>query len=235
MSLENQNRYSITVDDDPIISRTIEAITQAPSLSYSSFDSFRCHERKDAPMAVFIDIHLGLDENGIDLIPTIRDNWPYCPIIVVTTNPSGDAVGQALAAGAHDFVRKPFDQRELSARLRARSFELQEKACRETMNVGDFVLNTQLSELKGPAGCVHLSHSDTRLLQFLAQAQGTVVSRPELKRRVWGNVSVSDNALDKKLHDVRAAIREVGSQIKLTSSYRQGFSLIVPNDAGTAL
>lgn len=224
--------YSISVDRDPLAASALEAITGIKFLGYSSVDAFKSHSYTYPPAAVFVDVHLGLEENGLDLIPFIREKWPYSPILVVTTEPGGDAVGHALAAGADDFLRKPFDAKELVARMRARTTQLIEKSCRDTITFGDFVLNLHLCQLSGPAGSSSMSQSDARLLQYLAQANGMLITRAELKRKLWGNVVVSDNALDKKLHDVRSTLKSTGSCVRLTSSYRQGFSLIIPIGLG---
>jgi DNA-binding response OmpR family regulator len=224
-------RYLIAIEDDPIVVKTLESMIGIKAVAFDCSQSFQNFTEADEPAAVFVDIHLGLEENGIDLVPQVRERWPYTPIIVVTTDATGDAVGQALAAGANDFVRKPLDPRELVARLRARSVELHEKANREMIHVGDCTLNVSLNQLVGPTGASHMSHSDVKVLQYLLQSDGMTISREELKRKVWGSIAVSDNALDKKMHDVRKAFREVGSLIKLTSNYRQGFCLLIPFNA----
>lgn len=221
--------FTITLDDDPIVGRSIQAHTGIHSLAFSSFKDLESHPFSHAPQAIFVDVYLGHDENGIDHIPNLRARWPYTPIIVVTSDMGGDSIGQALAAGANDFIRKPIDPRELSARLRARSVEMSERSYRDCLTFGDIEFNVNLHELKGPLGIKHITPSDARLLHYLIQSHGITVPRADLKRKIWGNVTVSENALDQKLHDLRRALRELGSKIKVTSIYRQGFCLVFSN------
>lgn len=219
--------YFIAIDDDPLPTEMIETALGLKTFVYASSKEFQSHPVAQAPKGVFVDIHLGINDNGLDLIPGIRSRWPYCPVIVVTGDLSSEAVGKALASGAHDYIRKPFVPSELYARWLARSVELSEKQARDTLCHGDFILNMNLNQLSGSSGVTHLSHADALVLCHLVQANGSL-SRKDLKKKVWGNLSISDNALDKKVKDVRKALKGIGSQVKLTSTYGEGFSLVLP-------
>jgi DNA-binding winged helix-turn-helix (wHTH) protein len=65
------------------------------------------------------------------------------------------------------------------------------------------------------------------LLCCLADAKGTVVPRRDLKLRCWGSVKVSDKAVDRKIHLVRAALSDVTTAVQVTSIYGAGFRLDV--------
>jgi DNA-binding response OmpR family regulator len=218
---------SVTIDDDPLVAHIVERATGMRTLAFGSSAAYLAHVSSDAApkSAFFVDIHLGMHDSGIDLLPTLRTANPYTPILVITAEPHGAAVGHALAAGANDFVRKPIDPEELAARLRARTGELAERNAREVVAIGDVTANLALGTVCGPSGVSHLSNADVRLLVFLGQANGAIVGREELKRKVWGYVAVSENALDKKLHEVRAALRDVGSGAILQSAYGRGVRL----------
>jgi DNA-binding response OmpR family regulator len=226
--LSDESSFIIVIDDDPLVPKAIDSATGARVLAYDSFAAYEQHSSPQVPTAVFLDIHLGVKESGLDLIPSIRARWPYCAIIVMTGETDGDAAVQALACGAHDFIRKPIEFLELSARMRARSVELKEKIRRDTVIVGDIQLNLSLCEVLGPQGKDTMSHSDAKLMLYLLQANGLIVSRQEIKRKLWGTAHVSDNSVDKKMHDLRKSLKSVGSQIKITASYGQGFSIIIP-------
>jgi DNA-binding response OmpR family regulator len=227
MGMEKPSDYTLTIDDDPTVHRIIEVITATKSLSFHSAASFLSRGERYAPQAVFVDVNLGVEMSGLDLIPRIRDLWPYCPILVITSTPDDDAVGQALAAGANDFVKKPLSGPELLARLRARAIEMAGRARHDSLEIGDLRLNLRLRRLESLTGTSPLSPSETQLLEYLIQARGATVNKAELKRRLWGNLKVSDNALDKKIYDVRQALRDLSTCVSLESSYGKGIHLTV--------
>lgn len=231
-------QYFIVIDDDPFIMQLLQSGLGIESCFYTSSAEFKEHNKEHnrlgPPKGVFVDIHLGTDDNGLELIPGIRERWPYCPVIVITGDLRADAVGLALAAGAHDFITKPFSAKDAAARLEARAIELIEKEARETFRHGDFILNLTLNQLSGASGHTRLSQADAEALRYLALANGLFVTRKELKKKVWGNLSVSDNALNKKMQEVRKALKGIGSEVKLTSKLDEGFSLVIPSNAPKA-
>jgi DNA-binding response OmpR family regulator len=228
---QKKPNFIIVIDDEEIMSPLLESTLQTKSLAFQTSEDFYKNDTKEAPIAIFLDVHLGINDNGIDMIPAIRARWAYCPIIVMSGDIDAMLIGQALAAGANDFIKKPFDVKELTARLRIRSAELKEREANDNVMFHDVQLNTGLSEVVGPKGSSYLSQIDCRLLHYLILANGTLVSRAELKRKLWGNVNVTDNALDKRMHEVRKALRFISSQVAVQSSYRQGFSLVIESVA----
>jgi DNA-binding response OmpR family regulator len=223
--LMQNNQYTLTLDDDMMVHPIIEASLGLANHSFLSVEAFLVQAENYAPVGVFVDIHLGKDESGLTLIPTIRGWWPHTPIFVVTSDQSDEAIGQALIAGANDFIRKPLNSKELVARFQARSMEMADKAGRELLRFGDVMVDLRLNRIFNNKAERHLSHADMLLLKHLVLSHGTIVTRDELKRFVWGDVKVTDNALDKKLYEVRQAIKEVTNTIKIESAYGKGIRI----------
>jgi ActR/RegA family two-component response regulator len=71
-----ENHVIVTLDDDPMVSRILEKATGIKSLSFSSLQELVQVAGQYEPLAAFIDIHLGIDECGLDIIPTLRAKWP---------------------------------------------------------------------------------------------------------------------------------------------------------------
>ena len=222
------NNYLVTIDDDPLVSRIIEVALNLKSVSLMTSEAFYAEEFSHPPLGVFVDIHLGIEDNGIDLITPIRARWDYIPILVMTSDADNTLIGQALAAGANDFVKKPLDPSELAARFKARSSELRERQTSDNIQFHDLLLNLRFNRVSGPSEgtSTYLSQRDTHLLYYLMQSGGTLVTRQELKRKVWGDLTVTDNALDKRLYEIRTALKNINSGVKLQSNYRKGFGLV---------
>jgi two-component system, OmpR family, response regulator len=218
--------YAITLDDDVMVSKIIEKITGINSIQYKSAKTLlQKAETHRNPTAVFIDIHLDDNESGLDIIPELREIWPFTPLIVVTGDMKDDMIGHALAAGADDFVRKPINAVELRARLKARVAQMTERASRDQIAVADMTYDRNFRTMVGGGKIRHLSQTESRLWECLLEARGMVIPRSEVKRKVWGSIKVSDNALDKKLFDLRAHVKETSHRVHLKSVYGSGICL----------
>ena len=224
-SQEKEIPYTVTLDDDVIIGALIEAIVGVKTFSFSTASDLLKKKELLNPIAVFVDIHLANDECGLDIIPELCKIWPTTPVIVITSDQSDVLISRALAAGAHDFVVKPLRPLEVISRLHARRSELSNNNEMKLVRYGDVVLNLQLNTLNGHKGQIYLSSREAVLLLFLMRTPVTVVSKDSIKLKVWGGLSVSDNALDRKIYEVRKAIRTVSESVELKSVYGRGVTL----------
>lgn len=227
--------YTITVDDDPMVCRIIERATGVRSLGFQSSQEIQPVAGQYEPLAVFIDIHLGIEESGLSLIPVFRSHWHYAPIIVVTSDPDDECLDEAFKQGANDFLLKPIKPREVQARFRTRLAELQERAARAALIAGDVRLDTAHRVVTGPLGRQFLAPVETLMLAQLIKAKGTVVPKEVIKREAWGPIHVSDNAFYRKLFELRRALEGVSQTVKIQSIYGTGLSLDVRTPAGAVL
>lgn len=219
-----KTNYTLTLDDDPLVPKIIEKALSLPTLAFSSESELRPQLEKLSPNAVFIDVHLA-QGSGLNLIPALRHQWPFIPMIVVTADPNESFVSEALARGADDFIRKPIRASELKARLQKRWTDQAKKQSLSVMPLKDVVLDAANSLLKGPTSMRSLSPTELKLLVHLFQAEGTPVSRSSLKFSCWHQIAVSENALDRKIYEVRKALTDVGSLLKIETIYGEGFLL----------
>ena len=228
MSVAGEGGFIIVLDDDPMIERVISTATSKPTQNFSSIRTLEQEVDKLNPIALFVDIHLGLKESGLDVLPVLRSKWPFAPIIVITGDRNENSVGDALAAGADDFLYKPINPKELVARLQTRLGELAKREAREIIRFGDVTVDKVHRMVVNEHGKHRfLSPTEMSLLTCLLDAQGTVVRREILKRKCWGQVFVSDNALNRKLHEVRRSLNEVSDYLKIRTIYGTGFAIEV--------
>jgi DNA-binding response OmpR family regulator len=143
---------------------------------------------------VLIDLMLpGID--GFELCRSIRRTSDV-PILMVTARTDTHDVVAGLEAGADDYVTKPFQPKELSARIRAL---LRRARPAETGNphlrFGDLEVIPAEGVVRSAGGEVHLTKTEFRLLCELASAPGRVFSREQLLERVWGYDYFGDGRL----------------------------------------
>ncbi|MBY0370935.1 response regulator transcription factor [bacterium] len=216
--------YTITLDDDPIVAKLIEAALGTPTVAFPSAKALLQEGPALNPVAIFVDVHLN-DESGIAALPEIRQRWRYCPVIVITADPDDKALADALTCGADDFIMKPLRPREVVARLQARLADQALKQNTQSVRYGDVQLDQGYRLLRGPKGERYLSPTEMNLLLALMRSGGTTLERSMLKNQCWDHIAVSDNALDRKIFEVRRALLDVGSTCTIGTTYGVGFYL----------
>lgn len=218
-------KYTITLDDDPLIARIIEKMTTLTNLPFVSAERLLSRAKEYHPVAAFIDVHLEENSCGIDIVPKLRLLWPFTAIFVITADVAEDILGQALAAGANDFLRKPLKEAEFIPRFRIRTAEMVEKAKIDVMKIGDFVFNHQARYVESGGAKIFLSPGDATLLRLLAESKGVAVSRKEVKRKIWGSIAISENTLDRKISDLRKILKDISKTVSVQSVYGKGVLL----------
>jgi two-component system KDP operon response regulator KdpE len=133
-------------------------------------------------------IDLGLpDRDGITLIRELRA-WTQRPIIVLSARAQEQQKVEALDAGADDYLTKPFGVAELHARLRVALRHVARHAgdALPTVLLGDVTIDLASRSVTRGGDPVHLTATQWRLLEALAQQAGRVITSRQLLREVWG-------------------------------------------------
>jgi DNA-binding response OmpR family regulator len=112
----------LLVDDDPDICRFLAMLLEiegfAPEMAMRADEALVACDR-EPPAAILMDIAMP-EVDGLELCRILRQRGVACPILMVSARPGHELGRKALEAGADEFIRKPFDNADLLARLRAR-------------------------------------------------------------------------------------------------------------------
>jgi DNA-binding response OmpR family regulator len=122
--------------------------------------------------------------NGFEVCRELRRSGQRMPILMLTARDAVEDRITGLDHGADDYLTKPFEFRELLARLRAllrRSGELRPAK----INIADLVLDTAAQSVTRGGKSVTLTAKEYALLEFLARNAGRVVGRAEIAEHVW--------------------------------------------------
>lgn len=148
--------------------------------------------------------------SGLELLRSTRLSKNTVPVLVLTARDELDTRVESLDAGADDFLIKPFETRELLARMRA---VLRRKAGYAVSTLGDDTLNLDISRRTLTFGNVTslLSAREFALMHALLERPGVVLSRSQLEDRMysWGK-EVESNAVDVLIHSLR---RKFGQEL----------------------
>ena len=149
-------------------------------------------------------LDLGLpDAEGADLLKAARTRGNDTPVLIITARDGLDQRVSGLDLGADDYLIKPFEVRELLARMRA---VLRRRVGQTTSRLvaGPTELDTATHELSYNGVTHILSAREFALMRALIERPGRILSRAQIEERIYGwNEEVESNAVDVLIHSIR--------------------------------
>jgi two-component system, OmpR family, copper resistance phosphate regulon response regulator CusR len=170
--------------------------------------------------------------DGFEVCRRIREMGARMPILMLTARDAVEDRVRGLDRGADDYLTKPFEFRELLARLRAllrRSAELRPPK----LTVGDLVLDTAAQSAKCGGRAISLTHKEYALLEYLVRNAGRVVSRTEIAEHVWDeSFDPFSNLIEVYINRLRRKIDPDGSAESLQTRRGSGYLLRASHESG---
>ncbi|MFP3515065.1 response regulator [Pseudomonas sp. SIMBA_077] len=200
--------HVLVCEDDELIASGIVAGLTAQGLTVEHVGTAGAAKAmlKVAEFDVMI-LDLGLpDEDGLKLLQQLRQQRFELPVLVLTARDSVTDRVDGLQAGADDYLLKPFDLRELAARLHT----LLRRVAGRSVNVIEhgqlsYDPSSRITLLAGRP--VDLSRREQALLQALLHNRGRVLSAEQLKDSVYGfSDELESNALNVHIHHLRSKL-----------------------------
>lgn len=136
------------------------------------------------PDLILLDLGLPLLD-GIEVARKLREQQLDTPILMLTARDALESRVEGLDSGADDYLIKPFERRELIARMRALLRRRPPKGM-APIRVGDLVLNPDTHEVKRGEREIDLTQREFELLEYLMRNERLVISRQKLLDEVWG-------------------------------------------------
>jgi len=150
----------------------------------------------DAPDLLLLDLMLPGEIDGLQVCREIRRGETYIPIIIVTAKDEDVDKVVGLELGADDYITKPFNTRELLARVRAvlrLAHSGRETRHRERLRIGSLEIDLAGREVRVESRSIPLAPKEFDLLVVLARNRGRVFGRETLLQRVWGYDYLGDS------------------------------------------
>lgn len=148
--------------------------------------------------------------NGIDLCKEIRVTRPEIPIIMLTALGTTDDKVEGFDAGANDYLVKPFDFRELHARIRAliNRNQIQSNTFSQgfILRFADLEMNLETKLVKRNNEPIDLTPKEFRLLEYMMGNSERVLSRTEIAEKVWDTFDSGTNFIDVYINYLRKKI-----------------------------
>lgn len=147
--------------------------------------------------------------NGYDLCKIIRNKNQHIPVIMLTSLSSTADKIEGFDSGADDYLVKPFEFKELVARIRAllkRTMQ-QHLPSGNVLKVGDLVLNTDSKEVSREGKSIILTAKEFQLLEYFMRNKNRVVSRSDIAEKVWDlDFDTKTNVIDVYVNFLRKKI-----------------------------
>ena len=183
----------LVCDDEPQILRALRVVLR--DAGYEAVPASTAEEALDAaavqpPDAAIVDLVLP-DGDGIDVTRRLRE-WSTMPILVLSAVGDDEQKIAALDAGADDYVTKPFNPRELEARLRAALRRVAGPAGAPVIAHDGLEIDLVARTVRVNGAEVRLTPTEWDLLSALARHPGRLLTHRALLTEVWGPNAVSD-------------------------------------------
>ncbi len=169
--------------------------------------------------AIVLDIGLP-DSDGRDVCQALRARGVSAPVLFLTARDQLHDVLSGFAAGADDYLSKPFHVAELAARLGV----LVRRATPGSTATSDLLLDPARHALTGPGGSQPLTPTEFRILAALMAAPGAVVRRHRLLAAGWPHgARVAENTLDQYAARLRRKVAAADPQRAITTVHGVGY------------
>lgn len=185
----------LVVDDDTALAEMIGIV-----LRTEGFDTVFCGDgsaavdtwRAERPDLILLDLMLP-GRDGIEICTSIREESGV-PIIMLTARTDTSDVVRGLESGADDYIVKPFNPKELVARIRTR-LRPGSPSTQDTLRIGDLTVDVAAHEVRRAETTIALTPLEFELLVALASKPSQVFSREMLLEQVWGYHYKADTRL----------------------------------------
>ncbi len=185
------------------------------ALEYLEMDNYDC---------AILDIMMPkLD--GISVLKEIRKKGMQIPVIMLTAKSEVDDKVLGLDSGANDYLTKPFEAKELMARIRVVT-RIQTVQSDSLLKFGNLTLNQATFELSSPAGSISLANKEFQMLELLMSNPHHLISADGFFEKIWGYDSEAEmNVVWVYISYLRKKLEKLDADVKIKATRNVGYSL----------
>lgn len=217
----------LIADDEPEMTLALEALLRREH--YSADVVYNGQDALDYGLAsnydcIVLDVMMPkLD--GIQVLQAMRARNIATPVLLLTAKSQIEDRVAGLDSGADDYLPKPFDNREFTARIRA----LTRRGGRYTPTVltaGNVALDCSTFELKCGSACVRLGNREYQILELLMRHAGRPISTEQFMAQIWGYDSDAEiNVVWAYISYLRRKLEAAGANVRIAARRGQGYVL----------
>ena len=167
--------------------------------------------------------------DGITVLKKVREAGNQIPILMLTAKAEIDDKVLGLDSGANDYLAKPFDSRELLARVRSITRTRAEVDSKLTM--GNITLDRASYELSSPTGKFKLANKEYQMMELFLSNPHHLISADRFMEKIWGYDSDAEiNVVWVYISYLRKKLTALKANVQIKASRNAGYSLEDAND-----
>ena len=209
----------LLVEDDRSLSRAVSTILQKNNYSVDCVNNGQLaldYLEQDIYDAVIMD--------GITALKNLRKRGNNIPVLMLTAKTEIDDKVEGLDNGANDYLTKPFDTRELLARLRV--LTRNERQHDSVMTLGNITLNTSTCELSSATDSFLLTNKEYQMMLMFMNNKDQVISAEHFMEKIWDSDSDSDiSTVWSYISYLRRKLEALGSEYSIATRRNMGYYL----------
>ena len=165
--------------------------------------------------------------DGFEVLRRMRARGDSTPVLLLTAKSEIDDRVEGLDSGANDYLTKPFDMKELLARIRAMTRVLSVQPDK-TLRLGAVTLDCAGYELSGPGGSCKLAGKEFQMMEMLMRSPRQLISTETFMDRIWGYDSEAElNIVWVYISMLRKKLKAIGADIGIKAQRGLGYFLEV--------
>ncbi len=219
--------HILYLEDDPILGESLKLNMELEGYQVTwvkSLKQTRELAKYEAYDIAILDLGLP-DGSGLNICKDIRKKEVHIPIIILTAQLDEEVVVESLNAGANDYVKKPFSNKELFARIRVSLRKPNQENEKIKFKDITLILNQRKFMYKNKE--ITLNRREYDLLKVLVEKAETVVTREQMISFAGLGEDVIDRTVDSHLSHIRSKLRKEGVEnIQIKSEYGLGYRMV---------
>lgn len=217
----------LLAEDEKALSKALVAILERNNYSvdpvYDGKSALEYIETDNYDGAV-LDIMMPVMD-GISVLQEIRKRGNLIPVLLLTAKSEIDDKVLGLDSGANDYLTKPFNSRELLARIRAMT-RVQTAQSSSLLHMGNVTLNRATFELSTPSGSFRLANKEFQMIELLMSNPRVLISSERLMEKIWGFDSEAEiNVVWVYISYLRKKLTALNANIQIKATRNAGYSL----------
>lgn len=165
------------------------------------------------------------DGNGLDLLKSIKENWPNVGVLIISAKNALDDKIAGLDLGADDYLAKPFHLTELNARLRA-IFRRRHQQGETKITFEEISINPDTYEVRVCDQLLELTRKEFELIHYFIVNQNRVLTKQSIAEHLWGDYMDTADSFDfvyQHIKNLRKKIMKAGGEDYVHTVYGVGY------------
>lgn len=164
--------------------------------------------------------------DGITVLRKLRAQGNTIPVIMLTAKAEVDDKVLGLDSGANDYLTKPFETKELLARIRAMTRNQQTPDSK--LKMGNITLDRATFELSSPTGTFRLANKEFQMMEMLMLNQNQLISTERFMEKIWGyDAEAEINVVWAYISYLRKKLSALDADVQIKAARNAGYSLEV--------